>query len=122
KLNARLEQLTASLDGRAQGATPAPGAMPSPAPGPASRRAPPLAPEEPGLDQVIAEIAARQRALEEGPLAPAAATSEPRPERQYARQEDTHQETVVAATGPDLSGLEKQLGQIAAQIETLRRP
>ena len=64
KLNARLEQLTASLDGRG------PAASPSPSPAPAPRNAPPLAPEEPGLDQVIAEIAARQRALEEAPIAP----------------------------------------------------
>lgn len=98
KLNARLEQLTASLDSSGQGGSPAP----------APRNAPPLAPEDPGLDQVIAEIAARQRALEEAPLAPAA------PAAAAGRQDG------VAAV--DLSGLEKQLSQIAAQIETLRRP
>ena len=99
KLNARLEHLTASLDSRGQAA-------------PEPRRAPPLAPAEPAIDQVIAEIAARQRALEEAPPAPAAAAaaSEDRPERHGA------------AAVVDLSGLEKQLGQIAAQIETLRRP
>src|SRR5215204_5586974 len=55
KLNARLEALTTPADTSRR-------------PEPATRdRAPPLAPEpaEPGIDQVVAEIAARQRALEE---------------------------------------------------------
>jgi localization factor PodJL len=108
KLNARLEQLTTSLDSRPPGA-----AAPEP------QRAPPPAPDEPGIDQVIAEIAARQRALEQAPLAPAAAS--PAPVSAFAASEPTHARH-EAATGVDLSGLEKQLGQIAAQIETLRRP
>ena len=104
KLNARLEQLTATLD------SPLPAAA---APGP--RHSPPLAPEEPSLDQVIAEIAARQRALDEAPLPPspvAAAAAEP------ARLRDRDE----PAPRVDLSGLEQQLKDISAQIETLRRP
>jgi localization factor PodJL len=97
KLNARLEQLTS---GRAHAE--------SRAPEPPTRDyAPPLAPEsaEPSLDQVIAEIAARQRALDEP--APAAAWQPPE-----------------AATIPsaDFASLERQLGHITAQLETLRRP
>src|SRR5437868_13654233 len=55
KLNARLEQLTA--------------ARPSPDDTNSHDRAPPIAPEPPdlGIDQAIAEIAARQRALESAP-------------------------------------------------------
>ena len=73
KLNARLEQLTA-------GRAPADGQRPQPV---ARDRSPPLAPEpvELGIDQVIAEIAARQRALEEAPAPPrrgSAARRQPR--------------------------------------------
>jgi localization factor PodJL len=98
KLNARLEQLTPPADG-------------SRGPEPKGRdRAPPLAPEplEPGIDQVVAEIAARQRALDETPAAPAAAWEPP--------------QTAAPAHGADFSSLERQLAHITAQIETLRRP
>ena len=58
KLNARLEQLTT---GRSPPANAAP-----------DDHAPPIAPEPPslGIDQAIAEIAARQRALESAPRPP----------------------------------------------------
>ena len=93
KLNARLEQLTS-------------GRAPEP---PARDYAPPLAPEpaEPSLDQVIAEIAARQRALDEPAPAPAAAWQPPEP---------------PAIPSADFASLERQLSHITAQLETLRRP
>jgi localization factor PodJL len=98
KLNARLEQLTS---GR-----PSPDAGRSAPAEPSARdRSPPLAPEpgEPGIDQIIAEIAARQSALEEAPLPAASWQPEETP-------------------APDFSSLERQLSHITAQIESLRRP
>ncbi len=93
RLNARLEQLTADR----------------PATEPARTTVPPLAPaREPGVDDFIAEIAARQRALENAPT-PAASLAQP-------------QATAAPATGADFSSLERQLSHITAQIETLRRP
>jgi len=91
KLNARLEQLTAG--------------RPSPAGIAPREHAPSIASEAPdlGIDQAMAEIAARQRALE---TAPALASPEP-------------QQAVPSA---DFASLERQLHHITAQIETLRRP
>src|ERR1043165_3570899 len=92
RLNARLEQLTAG--------------RPSPLQTDLHDLAPPLAPEpaEFGIDQAIAEIAVRQRALES-----ASATISPeRPQ--------------PAASNPDFASLERQLHHITEQIETLRRP
>src|SRR5437868_309137 len=90
KLNARLEQLTT---GRSPPANAAP-----------DDHAPPIAPEPPslGIDQAIAEIAARQRALESAPRPP---------EPQQA-----------APPSADFASLERQLHHITEQIETLRRP
>ncbi|MGZ6253912.1 MAG: hypothetical protein ACXWM1_12690, partial [Candidatus Binataceae bacterium] len=63
---------------------------------------------DPGIDQVIAEIAARQRMLDEAPThAPAAPTAQ-------ARDADPR--------APDFSSLEQQLHNITRQIETLRHP
>lgn len=91
-------------------------------------QAPPMAPNvqpnvqlPPSLDRAVAEIAARQRALNGQP----AQTRQPQ-----------HQQTAVAAPRPaeppapvlmpvptqDLSGLEDQLRRITDQIETLRKP
>jgi localization factor PodJL len=94
QLNARLEQLTS---GR-------PPADSRSAVEPAARA--PLAPElvDRSLDQVVAEIAARQRALEEAPVA---AAFSPAPE---------------SASAPDFASLERQLARITAQIEQLRQP
>jgi localization factor PodJL len=91
RLNARLEQFTTDRP---------PGAPREPA-------APPLAPAEPRVDDIIAEIAARQRALEEAPL-PAASPAKP--------------QAAAATVGADFASLERQLTHITAQIETLRRP
>ena len=55
------------------------------------------------IDQAMAEIAARQRALE---TAPALASPEPQ----------------QAMPSADFASLERQLHHITAQIETLRRP
>jgi localization factor PodJL len=92
KLNERLEQLTA---GR-----PAPAAAKHSLP----ETAPPIAPQslDFGIDQAIAEIAARQHALDSAPAA-----------------EEPHQ---AAAANPDFASLERQLHHITEQIETLRRP
>jgi localization factor PodJL len=89
KLNARLEQMTAGQ---------------TPDAGHAAPSAPPISPELPdlGIDQAIAEIAARQRALENSP----AAAEPPQP----------------ANSNPDFASLERQLHHITEQIETLRRP
>jgi localization factor PodJL len=62
-------------------------------------------PSELGIDQVIAEIAARQRMLDEAPAyAPAAQPRQAEP------------------PAPDFSSLEQQLHNITRQIETLRHP
>src|SRR5947209_10360204 len=68
--------------------------------------APPIAPEptDLGIDQALAKIAARQRALESAP-APAS------PAAQQA-----------AAPSADFASLERQLHHITEQIEALRRP
>lgn len=72
--------------------------------------APPLAPAghwTAGIDQAVAEISARQRALNGGPAVSAPAQA-PTPAAPLPSQ--------------DLSGLEDQLRQITQQIETLRQP
>jgi localization factor PodJL len=105
RLNARLAQMTTGgaepqgqgVFDRAFGAAPrdhAPQALPEPS--------------ELGIDQVIAEIAARQRMLDE---APAHAPSAPAAQPHYAE-----------APAPDFSSLEQQLHNITRQIETLRHP
>ena len=104
KLNARLEQLTSGRPAPAETRPPR-----------TEERAPSIAPEpfDLGIDQAIAEIAARQRALDEAPQAPAP---------QAAAYAAAPQPTQPAEVHPDFSSLERQLHNIAAQIETLRRP
>ena len=89
KLNARLEQMTTR----------------QPAPADASH-APPIAPQlsDFGIDQAIAEIAARQSALENASMTPTPDAEE------------------AAAASPDFASLQSQLQHITAQIETLRHP
>jgi localization factor PodJL len=67
-----------------------------------------------GIDQAVAEISARQRALN-GQGAPMA-----RPVMQPQIQ--PHMQARVPLPSQDLSGLEEQLRHITGQIETLRRP
>jgi localization factor PodJL len=64
-----------------------------------------LEPSDLGIDQVIAEIAARQRMLDEAPAHAQAAQA------RYAEP-----------PAPDFSSLEQQLQNITRQIETLRHP
>src|SRR4051794_19091994 len=92
KLNARLEQMTA-----------APSAPPTPAPS--------LRPEtsELEIDQVIAEIAARQRALDSAPAQPPAPSQTAAP-------------SPTPTPAADFSRLEQQLQYITQQIESLRQP
>jgi localization factor PodJL len=97
----------------------APAMAPPISPAMAPRMPPPVMPNvqlPPSLGRAIAEITARQRALNgmpTQPTAPAPALPQGRPP-----------EMVPAAPLPtqDLSGLEDQLRRITDQIETLRRP
>lgn len=78
----------------------------------------------PGLDQALADIAARQQMLNGGaPVAPRRpAASSP---MAYAPPATRAQQAAHAAApvpAQDLSGLEEQLRQITNQIETLRHP
>jgi localization factor PodJL len=74
--------------------------------------APPAMRMPPALDLAVAEIAARQRALNgQQPLA------EPR-----ARMPAVAAPALAPVPAQDLSGLEDQLRKITTQIETLRRP
>ena len=111
KLNARLESLTT---GRGEVRM---------APEPAPEPSPSIAPQaELSIDQVIAEIAARQHALDEVP-APQPEVRRPAapPQSSYVPpQPAMHMPSPALA--PDLSGLERQLSHITAQIESLRRP
>ncbi|MEA2871151.1 MAG: localization factor PodJL, partial [Hyphomicrobiales bacterium] len=92
KLNDRLEQLTAG--------------RPAPANRSAPEAAPPIAPQslDFGIDQAIAEIAARQHALDSAPAA------------------SEIQQAAATAANADFASLERQLHHITEQIETLRRP
>jgi localization factor PodJL len=106
KLNERLDQMTVRVGARASerpsSIDHALGALRP------DRTLPAASPEASlGLDRAVAEIAARQRALDE---APAPMAAEPMP--------------AVSAppTAPDFSGLERHLQHITTQIETLRHP
>src|SRR5437868_9834632 len=98
RLNSRLDDLTTPRrnDAADNARAGAPERGPAPPPLPAQAAAPSF-----GLEQAIAEIAARQRDLDAGSWTVPDAGS-PR--------------------GPDLSGLEAQLRTITAQLETLRQP
>jgi localization factor PodJL len=89
----------------------------------------PLVPERPApvadvaIDQAVAEIAQRQRALDGAP-APAPTFAEPapampRPTLNFERRAAPRHETSEGAKS-DLSGLEDQLRRITSQIEALR--
>jgi len=100
KLNARLEEMNVARPSAAPAAAAPPAASAAPTPKPD-------APER-DIDDVIAEIAARQRALDAAPPPAAlarAATAEP-----------------ATAAASDFSRLEQQLQHITHQIETLRHP
>ena len=101
KLNARLEQLTS---GRAAAAADTGRHA-------AEKSSPPLAPEPLGIDEAIAEIEARQRALEAAPAGEPASAAVFQPA--YAQS---------SAPALDLSNLERQLNHITSQIEALRQP
>lgn len=69
-----------------------------------------------GIDRAVAEISARQRMLNSEPPPPAMRTPEAAAPMPAAVQ------PAPRAPTQDLSGLEEQLRNITAQIETLRRP
>jgi len=91
-----------------------------------AQSAPPAAP--PGsLDRAVAEIAARQRALNGAPAQPPQQPAYARAAAAPAmRAQPAPAPAPAPATAPlpaqDLSGLEDRLRQITDQIETLRRP
>src|SRR5436190_7137129 len=100
KLNARLEQ-TSTGHSATDAATASPPSQPKPEA------------SELSVDQVIAEIAARQRALDGAPAAaPAHAVA---PARTAAPEP-------AQMAAPDFARLEQQLQHITDQIESLRRP
>ncbi|HEX3440873.1 MAG TPA: hypothetical protein VHT93_11050 [Pseudolabrys sp.] len=89
----------------------------------------------PALDRAIAEIAARQRALNGAPAsppppAPVQAFAPPQQRRPKPQPEPEPEPSYAPPPAPvfapvptqDLSGLEDQLRRITDQIETLRRP
>ena len=115
RLDRRLDQFV----NNSRPMTPRPTAMP----------AMPSAPPPASLDRAVAEIAARQRALNAQP-----SLDQPGPPRQ---RQQTYPHAPVAAPAPpalpsisvlapapmqDISGLEDQLRRITDQIETLRKP
>src|SRR3954471_13300293 len=97
KLNARLEQMSAN--------------GPAPHTETASPPRPKPDPSELNINQVIAEIAARQRALD-GASAPAI----------IAAQNAAPAHTAAPESAPDFARLEQQLQHITEQIESLRQP
>ncbi|MBI3702685.1 MAG: SEL1-like repeat protein, partial [Rhizobiales bacterium] len=129
RLDRRLDQFvnnTRPLTPRpAMPSAPPPLAIPSMPPRPTT----PSAPSSSALDRAVAEIAARQRALNGQP-----SLHQPEPPRQ--RQQAAPQAPVAAPAPPalppisvlapapmqDISGLEDQLRRITDQIETLRKP
>lgn len=132
----QLAQLISRLDHRLDELVSGRPPLPTP---PERWTAPPLAPATPPLpgsniDRAIAEITARQRALEGNqPVPPARRPAAPAP--QTAAQPVPPQAPPLAPLPPtiatparaplpaqDLSGLEEQLRNITSQIETLRRP
>jgi len=77
----------------------------------------------PALDRAIAEISARQRALNGAPAHPAMRQPAPEPEPQPRPQPQPPLPLVLQPVpAQDLSGLEDQLRRITDQIETLRKP
>lgn len=71
------------------------------------------------INQAVADIAARQRSLSGGAAQPA---PPPAPRATTARMAEPRQSPLPAVPSQDLSGLEEQLRNITAQIETLHRP
>ncbi len=122
---AQLAQLIARLDQRIEQIATIPRLVAAPPMAPAMM--PPMAPQmapvmpPPGLDRAVAEIAARQRALNGGapqqPVPPQVQAYAPPHAQVYVPPP-----VMMPAPSQDLSGLEEHLRQITDQIETLRRP
>lgn len=97
---------------------------------PPAHRAPATAPDPwaASLDQAIAEISSRQRALDSGVAisAPPARPIQPQsyPQATYAPQAATREQPAPEPRFPqqDISGLEQQLQRITTQIENLHKP
>ncbi len=118
---AQLAQLIARLDQRIEQIATIPRMMAAPPMAPAMM--PPMAAPMPpqGLDRAVAEIAARQRALNGGapqqPVPPQVQAYAPPHAQIYVPPP-----VMMPVPSQDLSGLEEHLRQITDQIETLRRP
>ena len=124
----RIAELIARLDRRLDQLVNAarPAVMPVYAPvAPAAPQPmPPMAPVPnvqlpPALDRAIAEITARQRALNGDGAAARPQPRQPAPQPQFAAASAS---AFAPLPAQDLSGLEQQLRRITDQIETLRRP
>ncbi|HEY4140816.1 MAG TPA: hypothetical protein VGM57_05345 [Pseudolabrys sp.] len=102
-------------------------AMPQPAYQPVLPNVPPVR-MPPALDMAIAEIAARQRALNGQPplgqqsMAAAPQHQQAAPAMAQPSQQPMPQPVLMPVPQQDLSGLEDQLRMITNQIETLRKP
>lgn len=107
------------------------GPYPPVAPQPAFMPAPPMQPQaqpQPDwatdLDRAVAEIAARQHALDAENAAPPLQPQQPQPPRSFATPPPSYMPAQYAppqAPALDLSGLERQLQGITARIENLNR-
>jgi localization factor PodJL len=126
EVNARLDRLTDQLERIARSGAPrltgAPAqpqrsrAAPSPQPRRASR--PAARGNGVSVDDAVAEIAERQRALYGEPLAPAPLLEEPSPPMAPPSFSTSDQEMSEAAI--DIGGIEEQLREMTARIESLR--
>lgn len=76
----------------------------------------------PALDMAIAEIAARQRALNGQPSQAQQPMAAPQRQQAAAFEQPAPQPVLMPVPQQDLSGLEDQLRKITSQIETLRKP
>jgi localization factor PodJL len=74
------------------------------------------------VDDAVAQIAARMRALDTDPSVAQQHYDAPPLAPGYPPEQPTYAEPLRPAPAPDLSGLESQIRNLTAQIETLRQP
>jgi localization factor PodJL len=126
RLDRRIDQLVQSPPQAAQYQVPQYQVPRMMAPPLAPMMRPPAMPAPAGLDRAVAEIAARQRALN-GQAAPTPVQAPRMPQAMAAPVPPAVSayapaSALVPVPSQDLSGLEEHLRQITDQIETLRRP
>ena len=128
RLDRRIDQFVSTAQAMPQAMVPhmAPAMSPAKAYAPQPMAQP--APMQPSLDRAIAEIGARQRALNGAPAQARQLAAQPTLAPQWAPEMamPAPQQPLPAVLMPvptqDLSGLEDQLRRITDQIETLRKP